>query len=129
MNGYLLDTHTALWWWTEFPRLGANARELLEETEEPIAVSAASAFEISLKWRLGKLAMLGDPRISYEPLMKRNGFSELQVTNDHAIRAGTLDGAHRDPFDRLIAAQALTNDLTVVTRDREIAAFGCKVLW
>ncbi len=129
MSGYLLDTHTALWWWTDLPRLGVNARELLESTEEPIAVSAASAFEISLKWRLGKLPNLGDPRLSYEPLMKRNGFAELRVTNDHAIRAGTLDGAHRDPFDRLIAAQGLTDDLIVVTRDPEIAAFGCKVLW
>lgn len=129
MSGYLLDTHTALWWWTELPRLGAKARELLETTQERIAVSAVSAFEISLKWRLGKLSNLGDPRNSYVPLMERNGFVELRVTNDHAIRAGTLNGAHRDPFDRLIAAQALIDGLTVVTRDPALAGFGCEVIW
>lgn len=129
MSSYLLDTHTALWWWTDLPRLGANARELLESDGEPIVVSAASAFEISLKWRLGKLPNLGDPRDSYQPLMIRNGFAELRISSDHAIRAGALDGPHRDPFDRLIAAQALTEGLTVVTCDPQIAAFGCKVLW
>jgi PIN domain nuclease of toxin-antitoxin system len=129
VSGYLLDTHTALWWWTELPRLSAVARDVLESTDLPIAVSAASAFEISLKWRLGKLPHLGDPRNSYEPLMSRNGFAELKVTSEHAIRAGTLAGTHRDPFDRMIAAQALVEGLTVLTRDREIAGFGCKVLW
>ena len=129
MSGYLLDTHTALWWWTDLPKLGAEARALLEESDERFAVSAASAFEISLKWRLGKLPDLGDPRLSFAPLMARNDFTELLITGAHAVRAGTLDGVHRDPFDRLIAAQALDEGLTVVTRDKAIADFGCKVVW
>jgi PIN domain nuclease of toxin-antitoxin system len=129
LNGYLLDTHAALWWWTDLPKLGRVALAAIEEAATPIFVSTVSGFEIALKWRLGKLPNLGDPRDSYEPLMMRNRFIDLPISAAHAVRAGTLDGAHRDPFDRLIAAQALMEDLTVITRDPEIAAFGCKVLW
>lgn len=129
MTGYLLDTHTALWWWTDLPKLGQRAVDILESTDERIFVSAVSGLEIALKWRLGKLSNLGDPRGSYEQLMLQNDFKDLPVSARHAIRAGTLEGRHRDPFDRVIAAQALSEELTVITRDPEIAGFGCKVLW
>lgn len=128
LSGYLLDTHAALWWWTGLRPLGEAGRAAVE-SEAPIWVSAVTAYEIALKWRLGKMPALGDPRLSYERLMARNGFSELRVSNAHSLIAGTLEGTHRDPFDRLIAAQALADDLTVITRDREIASVGCKVLW
>jgi PIN domain nuclease of toxin-antitoxin system len=129
VTGYLLDTHTALWWWTDLPKLGSAARDILGATQEPIFVSSAAALEIGIKWRLGKLPNLGDPNDNYAPLMKRNGFGELAISARHAMLAGTLPGAHRDPFDRIIAAQALIEELTVITRDKEIAEFGCKVLW
>ena len=129
MRGYLLDTHTAFWWWTGLRRVGSEARDVLEKSGHPIWVSAAAAFEIGLKWQQGKLPELGDPRISYGPLMAQNGFIELAITTAHAMLAGTFDNHHRDPFDRLIAAQALIEELTVVTRDPQIASFGCRVLW
>ena len=99
------------------------------ESGEPIVVSVVSAFEISLKWRLGKLTMIEDPAVNYPLLMAHNGFADLAVSRAHTLAAGLLPGDHRDPFDRIIAAQALAENLTVVTRDPAFTVFGCKVLW
>jgi PIN domain nuclease of toxin-antitoxin system len=128
MTGLLLDTHAALWWWREVQRLSATARDAIETSQE-IYVSAASAFEIGQKWRLGKLAMIDDPAENFPRLMAENRFLAISLTDAHTLTAGLLPGDHRDPFDRLIAAQALAEGLTVVTRDPQFAAFGCKVLW
>lgn len=92
-------------------------------------VSVASVWEIAIKTHSGKLTEIEDFRRDYAPLMSSNGFHSLLVNDVHALEAGFLAGPHRDPFDRLIAAQGLIEDLTVITRDPEIAAFGCKVLW
>jgi PIN domain nuclease of toxin-antitoxin system len=126
---YLLDTHAALWWWTDLPRLGRAARAILESGQDEVLVSAVSALEISLKWRLGKLDNIGDPHVHYPLLMRNNGFIGLTVSDLHGLRAGLLPGDHRDPFDRLIAAQALDEDVPVITRDREFLGFGCEVIW
>ncbi len=126
---YLFDTHGLLWWWTGDPRLGAQARALLESGETIVFVSAASVWEIAIKTQSGKLTAIEDFRRDYEPLMQANGFRRLPATDTHALKAGFLEGEHRDPFDRLIAAQALIEDLTVITRDPEIAAFGCRTVW
>lgn len=124
----LLDTHAVLWWWRDIPRLSPAALSAIEHNDA-ISVSAVSAFEVALKWRLGKLTMIDDPAINFPRLMELNGFASVAVAEVHALRAGLLPGEHRDPFDRLIAAQALEDGLTVVTRDAAFAAFGCKVLW
>lgn len=124
----LLDTQVALWWWRDLARLGPNAQTAIEDGEG-ILVSSVSAYEIALKWRLGKLPMIDDPLVNFPLLMAQNDFESLAVTELHSLRAGLLPINHRDPFDRLIAAQALEEGLTVVTCDPQIAAFGCKVLW
>ena len=129
MNRLLLDTHAALFWWGASPKLGEAAREAIADPGMAVYVSAASAWEVSTKFRIGKFDEIGDPAIEYPRLMTKNGFATLEITAAHGLRAGSLRGLHRDPFDRLIAAQALIEEMTVVTRDREIAAFGCKVLW
>jgi len=129
VTGYLLDTHALLWWFTDAPRLGARARAAIEEGDRPVHVSAAVVWEIAIKSALGKLPMIVDFKGQYPQLMDNNGFNRLDITDGHAMRAAYLPGAHRDPFDRLIAAQALSEDLVVITRDPEIAGFGCEVLW
>ncbi|UUL81737.1 type II toxin-antitoxin system VapC family toxin [Sphingomonas qomolangmaensis] len=129
MTAFILDTHAVLFWWAGGQRLGASARTVLEESDAAFFVSAVSAWEVATKHRVGKLPDIGDPSVQYPRLMAANDFRSLDVTASHGLLAGTLAGEHRDPFDRLIAAQALIEDLTVVTRDREIANFGCKVLW
>ena len=129
MTRLLLDTHAVLYWWSGSAELSTAAREVISDERAEILVSAASCWEISTKFRIGKLAFAGDPAIKVPQLMAQQGFDMLVVRGDHALCAGALSGTHKDPFDRLIAAQALIDDLTVVTRDRQIADFGCKVLW
>lgn len=125
---FLLDAHAMIWWWTASPKLGSDARAILEGGS-PVFVSAASVWEIATKSRLGKLPEIADFAGQYGPLMQRDGFETLAVSDAHSLRAGYLPGKHRDPFDRMLAAQALIEDLTVLTRDREIAAFGCRTIW
>lgn len=129
MTRVLLDTHAALFWWAGSAKLSAPAREAIADDDHVILFSAASAWEIATKFRIGKLAFVGDPQVHVPRLMAEHDFAMLPVSLDHGLRAGSLSGDHRDPFDRLIAAQALMDDLLVVSRDPEIAGFGCKVLW
>ncbi len=125
----LLDTHAVIWWWLDSPRLGPEARRVISAGDDPVFVSAVSAIEIAIKFRIGKLTEFGDPENRFPTLMAENQFTGLDVTTAHALRAGLMSGEHRDPFDRLIAAQALSEDLAVVTRDPVFAAFGCKTVW
>lgn len=126
---YLLDTHTALWWWSDATKLGSAARGVLVDAYSDVFVSAASAWEIATKYRSGRLPDIGDPALNYRRFMDDSGFISLDVTEAHAMRGGLLEGDHRDPFDRLIAAQAIVEQMVVITRDPKIAAFGCAVIW
>ena len=126
----LLDTVTFIFWHADSPRLSPVARQLLlDAPQRPVYVSAASAFEIATKVRLGKLtvpaAMLND----FAYVVEADGFRLLDVDAASAIRAGQLAGAHRDPFDRLIAAQALSIEALVVTNDGAFHALGVGVVW
>lgn len=125
----LLDTQAAVWWWKASPLLGKRAFSVMSDEQPDISVSAISGLELAIKHRIGKFDDIGDPMVRFPALMKQHRFSSLAITERHALAAGLLPGDHRDPFDRIIAAQALTDDLTVVTRDPQFAAFGCKVLW
>ena len=129
MSGFLLDTHAAIWWWTADPRLGSHALRVIANGAAPIYVSAASVWEIAIKHHAGRLTEIEDFSGQYRPLMSANGFASLPLSAEHALHGGYLAGEHRDPFDRLIAAQALLERLTVLTRDPQIAAFGCETLW
>lgn len=126
---YLLDSVAVLLWWIEPERLSRNAREIMSGEDSPLHVSAVSVWEIANKNRIGKLDAMRDFRGEFEGLIARDRFKLLDVTAAHAMRAGYLPGSHRDPFDRLLAGQALVENLVVITNDPAIAAFGCKVLW
>lgn len=126
---YLLDTHALVWWWLVDPQLSEPARAVLSDRSSRIAVSAVTAYEIANKVRLGKWDVMREMIAIYDLALTQDGFSNLTLEPRHAHHAGLLEGEHRDPFDRMIAAQALLENLTVITRDPEIAAFGCKVLW
>lgn len=126
----LLDTVTFIFWHADSPGLSPVARQLLlDAPQRPVYVSAASAFEIATKVRLGKLtvpaAMLND----FAYVVEADGFRLLDVDAASAMRAGQLAGAHRDPFDRLIAAQALSIEALVVTNDGAFHALGVGVVW
>ena len=129
MIRYLLDTHALIWWWLADTRLSSRARSLMGARENSIWVPSVCALEIANKVRIGKLPEMTPFVASYGESVAAEAFCHLNLTYEHALGAGTLSGAHGDPFDRLIAASALIEDMTVITRDPEIAAFGCKVLW
>ena len=105
------------------------AHEAIADANRQIWVSAVSGWEIATKYRLGKMGDIDDPKQRMPDLIEQHGFGSLPVTIEHALEGGLLPGAHRDPFDRLIAAQALVEKMTVVTCDPALAALGCEVLW
>ena len=114
---YLLDTHTFLWAVHESRKLGKAAREALEITKAPRFVSAVSAYEITNKFRIGKLPGYAYIAENYFDILHTFGAYELPIGTRHAHFAGKFEWTHRDPFDRLIAAQAFTENLTLVTND------------
>jgi PIN domain nuclease of toxin-antitoxin system len=126
---FLLDTHTLLWWLFDDPALSANAREIIADSENVILVSSASAWEIATKHRLGRLAAASELVRDVAGWVKRAGFTEMSITIPHAQRAGSWVQSHRDPFDRMLAAQSAVEDVALVTRDPAFAAFGIRVVW
>ena len=125
----LLDTHALLWWWLDDAALADRARQAIDDAANEIFVSAATGWEIAMKVRKGQLAAIRDRIADLEEDIAEDGFHALSVTMAHGLRAGMLPGHHGDPFDRLLAAQALTEDLVLVTRDRAIRDFGCETIW
>ena len=125
----LLDTHALLWALLEPDYLSAEAAEAIADGKNQVLISAASAFEIALKQTIGKLRLPGPAR---EWLPDRVGLlgetSWLPVSEQHALCAGGLPLLHRDPFDRLLIAQALEEGLTLVSRDRHLAQYGVSIL-
>lgn len=120
----LLDTHVFLWWLDDDRRLGQSSRALLAANDATVFVSAASAWEIAIKVRTGKL------RFPYSVLgyTLMNGFQPLEITFAHAERAGALPLHHADPFDRMLVAQAQAEDLVLVTADDKLAAYQVALL-
>lgn len=125
----LLDTLALLWWLTDDPQLSAHARELIVDEGNEVMVSAASAWEIATKQRIGKLDGVAPVAQWFSPLLAADGFQPLPITAAHALRAGAYKVDHRDPFDRMLAAQAELESVPLVTRDPALAVFSCKTLW
>ena len=125
----LLDTHALLWWLDGDRRLSRKARAAIGDEDNALFVSAASAWEIATKARLGKLP--GAVAVAEDVVgsVSAQGFSSLDITVLHAQRAGRLPGAHRDPFDRLLIAQAQLEDLMLVSNDAVFDAYGVARLW
>ncbi|MFZ5797690.1 MAG: type II toxin-antitoxin system VapC family toxin [Thermodesulfobacteriota bacterium] len=129
MKDLLLDTHALLWWLFDDPRLSDVARENIAAPEHKVWVSAASAWEISTKTRLGKLPEAGDVAEKLPVYLRRARFLELPVTVAHALKAGKLPGPHRDPFDRMLIAQSFLSGFPVVTIDPVFRDYGVGTLW
>jgi PIN domain nuclease of toxin-antitoxin system len=116
----LLDTHVLLWWLADDRTLGQQARAAIAKPESEVAVSAASIWELSIKKALGKLIAPAD----LEAQIAAHRFSPLAITVLHALTAGSLPDHHRDPFDRMLVAQAQIEDMTLVTRDELLSNYG-----
>ena len=124
MKRLLLDTHTLLWWLADYPRLGTGARDLIADEMNKVFVSAATAWEISIKKSLGKLDAPGD----LDAVVEEEGFQKLAITFFHGERAGDLPPLHRDPFDRMLVAQSQAEGLEIITADEAISKYGVKTL-
>lgn len=125
----LLDTHALVWWLFDDPRLGRTAREMIRFRENEIIVSSVSAFEIATKYRLGKWPEVAEIVSNFETLEMTERFSLLPVNHVHALRAGQLSAGHKDPFDRVLAAQSLIEDAPLVTSDQAFASFPVPTAW
>lgn len=121
---YLLDSHVLLWWLEGSPRIGPALLETLADPGVRVLVSAASVWEIGIKQALGKLRV---PE-SILDLLQDEGFGELSMTARHAEAAARLPPLHRDPFDRMLVAQARLERLTIVTHDQAIRAYDVDIL-
>lgn len=125
----LLDTHALLWWLFDDPALTAAARTAIAAAENAILVSAASGWEIATKHRIGKLPEAGDVPVDLPRYLRKARFTVLPITLDHALAAGALPGPHRDPFDRMLIAQARLDDLVVISSDPVFRDYGVRTLW
>lgn len=114
---YILDTHILLWWLFDDPKLDSLCRDIIRNPNHQIFISSASAWEIATKYRIGKLPEAKQIVEQYSQILNQAKFLELTITSAHALRAGNLPIAHRDPFDRMIMAQAELEKIPVITYD------------
>ena len=126
---YLLDSHALLWWWFDPDRLSNAVRELLINPSTPVLVSTASVWELSLKHHQGKLPELSGAITDLPGLLQADGFEALPISLAHGLRAGGYSQPHRDPFDRMLAAQAELDRLVLLTADSQLSNFPCQTLW
>ena len=125
----LLDTHTLLWAAFDEDALSPRARRLIQSPKNEIIVSAASAWEVVTKYRLGKLDFAQDLAKNFVSEVTAAGYLLLPITAEHAQRAGLLTGAHKDPFDRMLAAQAIHENVPLLSNDSLLDVFGVRREW
>ena len=125
----LLDTHALLWWFSDDPALTRPVRKIVGDTKNTVVVSAASAWEIATKVRLGKLPTGAGLAADFTGYIERERFQLLPISVEHALRAGLLPGSHRDPFDRMLIAQAQAENLPILSKEVIFDAFGLRRIW
>lgn len=125
----LLDTHAFLWWVEGTPSIGRRARAAVSNPDNEVLLSIASSWELAIKLRLGKLRLAQRLDRFIPEQLRVNGFSLLDVRLPHVVRVADLPFRHRDPFDRLLVAQDLEDDLTIVSADRIFRRYGVAVIW
>jgi PIN domain nuclease of toxin-antitoxin system len=129
MARVLLDTHAFLWWLDGDKSLSPKARSMIQTDETEVLVSAASVWEITTKARIGKLPGALEVAADVPGCIASQGFRPLPITVEHAQRAGGLPGPHRDPFDRLLIAQAHTERVPLISVDSVFDSYGVTRLW
>jgi PIN domain nuclease of toxin-antitoxin system len=126
----LLDTHALLWWLSADKELSRLAKTLIDDNERNKRfISAVSTFEIANKFRIGKLPGGGHVLDVFDDLLERGGFHRLDISMNHSKLAGLMPGVHRDPFDRMLAAQCKLENLSLITADPAFREFGIDIIW
>ena len=125
----LLDTHTLIWWLAGDPSLSADAKAVIIDPENEVFVSAVSAWEIATKYRIGRLPQAAALALDVSGALARQGFIELPITVLQGQTAGSLPGPHRDPFDRMLIAQATLAGLVLVSNEAVFDHYAVRRLW
>ncbi|HTQ34205.1 MAG TPA: type II toxin-antitoxin system VapC family toxin [Stellaceae bacterium] len=125
----LLDTHALIWWVTDDQALSKAAYGAIDDPKNEVLASAASAWEIATKHRIGKLPHAGPLATDFGASIAAEGFTGLPISVREAEAAGRLPGPHRDPFDRMLIAQALADSLTLISNERVFDRYGVARLW
>ena len=125
----LLDTHALLWWLAGDPHLSPAAHAAIADETNDVLVSAASAWEVATKHRLGKLPGAGPLAVDFAREVREQGFQALLITLEHGQVAGALPGEHRDPFDRMLVAQAREEKLALISNENLFDEFGVARVW
>ncbi len=125
----LLDTHTFLWWITDDPQISAKALELMGDSQNDLYWSAASTWEVAIKYALGRLPLPDAPTIFLPAELGKNRIESLPIVDTHAFQAGLLPRHHRDPFDRMLVAQAQVETLGIISNDTKIRLYHVNVYW
>jgi PIN domain nuclease of toxin-antitoxin system len=128
----LLDTHAVIWWTgnpADRAKVSHAVQDLIHDASNDIWVSAVTAWEMAIKAQSGKLQIASGLLDNYEARVAALGWSSLPILPQHGITAARLPGSHKDHFDRMLAAQALAEGLTLATRDPVFAAYGVKTVW
>ena len=125
----LLDTHTFLWFWWDDPKLSDAAKEVIIDPNNRKLISTASRWEVAIKVSLKKLDLGGPFRGFIPQHMLRNNFESLSITDDHLAALIDLPFHHRDPFDRLLIAQARWDEMPIVSADEQLDAYGIERIW
>ena len=126
---FLLDTHTFLWWVADDPQLSLSAKTIISNPDNEIYFSVVSAWEIIIKVGTGKFSLSEPPEIYIPSRITSNQFETLTVQMPHILRINGLPNFHKDPFDRLLIAQSLVEDLSLITVDQAIAQYPVKTIW
>ena len=126
---YLLDTMVWIWALDAYERLNAKARQVLEDREGELYLSPVTTWELSIKMQIGRLEFPGSPASSIPAFMAQQGVRPLLITHAHAAKVYELPPLHKDPFDRMLIAQALVENLTLLTADRVFRKYDVPILW
>lgn len=126
---YLLDTHAFLWFISDDRRLSKNASAVMSDRSNELYFSSASAWEISIKTGLGRLSIQDEMKSFLLAQLSENGIFPLSITIPHAAHISKLPGIHKDPFDRILIAQSVIEDMPLLSRDRTMRKYDVNVVW
>jgi PIN domain nuclease of toxin-antitoxin system len=125
----LLDAHAFLWWITDDPKLSSRARETISDVDNELFLSAAIGWEITIKVQIGRLKLPEDPKDFIPEQLRINGIKSLPIQMNHVLHVSTLPSHHRDPFDRLLVAQAQLEGMPILSADPQIGKYKVEVIW
>lgn len=125
----LLDTHTFLWWITDDPKISSTVSHIIKNPDNEIFFSTASAWEISIKSRLNRIKLTQMPDIFIPDQLQKNYFQILPIQLNHALKEFSLPTIHNDPFDRILIAQSITEDIPLLTADTKMKKYEVNIIW